>query len=235
MIPGHEFFTRSGLVLVSALALASCGSRGRPDLPNGSDLPQTYAIPDAVQAAAQLRLKPYDTLSVQVYQEPGLSVEEIMVDAAGNMMMPMLGEIPAIGKSPDELSRDIERRFAVNLLRNPQVTVERKKGVLDRVTVIGAVKKPGQFPVQGPVTLLDAISLAEGVTNVASRSNVAIIRMIDGRRAGALFSIADIEKGRVDDPAIFPSDRIVVGTSAIAQGYRDLLVAAPLLYYFRYF
>lgn len=192
-------------------------------------MPETFPIPGEAQAAAQLRIKPYDTLTVRVYQEPGLGVDELMVDAAGNIMMPMLGEVPALGKSPNELSRDLERRFSANLLRNPQVTVERKAGVLDRVTVVGAVKKPGQFPVRGPVTLLDALAYAEGVTNVARRKDVAVIRIIDGRRAGAIFNLGLIEQGLADDPAILPSDRIVVGTSAIAQGYRDLLQAVPLI------
>ena len=60
--------------------------------------------------------------------------------------------------------------------------------------------------------------------------------VIEGRRAGAIFNLGEIEKGQTDDPAILPSDRIVVGTSVIAQGYRDLLQAVPLIgLYFRYF
>lgn len=236
MLSRTSFFGRSGLIAAAAMALAGCGSTQRPDLPTGAQLPDLYTIPDARQADAQLRIKPYDTITVRVYQEPGLSVDDITVDAAGNLMMPMLGEVPAIGRSPNELSRDLERLFAQKLLRDPQVTVERKAGILDRVTVVGAVKKPGQFPVRGPVTLLDAISLAEGVSNVARRRDVAIIRMIDGRRAGAIFDLGLIERGMADDPAIFPADRVVVGTSAIAQGYRDLLQAVPLIGLgFRYF
>lgn len=218
------------------MGLAACGATGRPDLPQGSQMSDVFPIPSEVQAAAQLRIKPYDVLDVTVYQEPGLSVEDQTVDAAGNVMMPMLGEIPALGMSPNELSRDLERRFSANLLRNPQVTVERKSGILDRVTVVGEVKKPGQYPVRGPVTLLDALAYAEGITNVARRSDVAVIRLIDGRRAGAIFSYNDIVQGKADDPAILPSDRVVVGTSAIAQGYRDLLQAVPLIGIgFRYF
>ena len=226
------------VIFVAALAigLAGCGATGRPDLPRGNQMADSFAIPGPIQQNAQLRIKPYDILDVQVYQEPGLSVNDQTVDAAGNIMMPMLGEVPALGMSPNELSRDLERRFSQNLLRNPQVTVERKSGILDRVTVVGAVKKPGQYPVRGPVTLLDAISFAEGTTNVARRGDVAIIRMIEGRRAGAIFNLGEIEKGQTDDPAILPSDRIVVGTSVIAQGYRDLLQAVPLIgLYFRYF
>lgn len=236
MIFQFRISLRAALALALAAGLTGCGATSRPDLPLGSQLGDTFVIPDAAQAEAQLRIKPYDVIAVRVYQEPGLSVEDQTVDAAGNIMMPMLGEVIALGMSPNELSRDLERRFSANLLRNPQVTVERKSGILDRVTVVGAVKKPGQFPVRGPVTLLDAISLAEGVTNVARRNDVAIIRMVDGRRAGAIFSLGDIEGGKADDPAILPSDRVVVGTSAIAQGYRDLLTAVPLIGLgFRYF
>ncbi len=198
-------------------------------------MPETFAAPNQAQSDAQLRIKPFDKLNIKVYQEPELSVKEIIVDPAGSVMMPMLGEVSALGKSPAELARDIERRYTVSLLRNPQVTVERLEGVLDRVTVVGQVKKPGVFPVKGPVTLIDAISLAEGITPVARRSDVAIIRTINGQRAGALFSLEAIQNGTAEDPAIFPSDRVVVGTSAIAQGYRDLLQAAPLFYIFTVF
>jgi polysaccharide biosynthesis/export protein len=223
------------LAAMLALTLAGCGTNGRSSLPLGTTMPETFSTPNQAQADAQLRLKPFDKLNIKVYQEPSLSVEDLLIDPAGGVMMPMLGEVPAVGKTPGELARDIERRYAVSLLRKPQVTVERIEGVLDRVTVIGQVKKPGVFPVKGPVTLIDAISLAEGLTPIARLGEVAIIRTINGQRAGALFSLADIQNGTAEDPAIFPSDRVVVGTSAIAQGYRDLLQAAPLLYIFTVF
>lgn len=229
--------TLSGLAIASAaLFLSGCGATRHPNLPQGITIPASFPIPDAEQALAQLRIKPYDTVAVTVYQEPQLSVSEITVDAAGNVMLPMLGEISAQGMSPNELARNLEARLAQTLLRDPHVTVERKAGILDRVTVLGSVKTPGQYAVKGPVTLLDAISMAEGTTNIARRGDVAVIRMINGRRAGAIFDLGKIELGEATDPAIYPSDKIVVGTSLIASAYRDLLQATPLIGIgFRYF
>ncbi|MDE8650476.1 polysaccharide biosynthesis/export family protein [Novosphingobium album (ex Liu et al. 2023)] len=197
---------------------------------------ETFPVPTLAQAMAQLRLKPYDTVIVRVYQEPQLGVENGTIDAAGNLVVPILGEVPAAGRSPYELSQDIAGRLGANLLRHPNVTVERTGGLLDRVTVTGAVKNPGVYTVKGPATLVDVLALAEGTTNVARRSDVAIIRQVDGRRAGAIFDLAAIERGEADDPAVLPADKIVVGTSAIRQGYRDLLTATPLIgIAFRYF
>lgn len=192
-------------------------------------MPETFPVPNLEQAISQLRLKPYDTVDILVYQEPDLSLKAGQIDAAGNVLLPVLGEVQATGLSPAELSRDIERRLAARLLVNPQVSVQRSASVLNRVTVVGAVARAGLYEIKGPITMLDAITLAGGTTNVARRSDVAIIRQINGKRAGAIFDISEIERGELDDPAVLPSDKIVVGTSAIRQGYRDLLQVAPLL------
>ena len=83
--------------------------------------------------------------------------------------------------------------------------------------------------------MLDAIAMAKGTTRVASFSNVAILREIDGKRVGAVFDIRKISSGDIADPAIRGNDTIIVGHSGLKAAWRDVLTAAPLVSVFRPF
>jgi polysaccharide export outer membrane protein len=68
------------------------------------------------------KIRPFDVLDVTVFKVPDLS-KTVKVDSAGTIIYPLIGEIPAAGKTPHELERDLELRLGAKYLRSPQITV----------------------------------------------------------------------------------------------------------------
>lgn len=176
---------------------------------------------------------PEDKISIRVFQEPDLTFDEIQVDSGGNINFPLIGEVPASGKTPNELGALITSKLAQSFIRTPQVVVGVVQSVAQRVTVSGNVIKPGVYEIAGTSSLLDAVSRAEGLTRVAVKDQIVVFRIVEGQRTGAVFNLTQIEQGKAPDPQILGGDRIVVGFSAVKGAYRDFLAAAPLFNIFR--
>ena len=98
-------------------------------------------------------------------------------------------------------------------LQNPQVSVFVKEFTSQRVTVEGAVNKPGIFPITGRTSLLQAVALSEGLHPLADPFSVVVFRTIQGQRMAALFDLRAIRAGNVEDPQIYGDDIVVVDQS----------------------
>ena len=171
---------------------------------------------------------PLDTIAVTVFQEPDLTVKDLQVDAAGKVVLPLIGSVQAAGYTATQLGDNIAKALSKNLLVNPQVSVVVENAISQKVTVEGSVMEPGIYQLQGPTTLMDALAMAKGPTRVASLGEVAVFRDIDGKRVGAVFNVSKISKGEQADPEILGNDTVVVGHSGIKAAWRDILTASPL-------
>lgn len=234
--PWRGYGRHLGLCGVAILALGLCACAERNIGPALSQGPASYErVPpaDPARPAPEYRIGALDRLRITVFQEKDLSFEEIVVDSAGNLSMPLIGLVQAAGQTAPELARELERRYGANYLVNPQVTISVQSSVSQNVTVQGEVKKPGVYEIKGPTTLLQAISLAEGETNVAALNQVVVFRTIGGKRMGAVFDVGSIRRGEADDPALLGSDQVIVGYANARGLWRDTLTAAPLLNAFR--
>src|SRR3546814_3916383 len=78
-----------------------------------------------------------------------LSLEEVPVDASGNILFPLIGQVSVSGKTSTELSNAIAERLGERYLVDPQVSTIVSTSASQNVTVEGAVNKPGVFPLQG--------------------------------------------------------------------------------------
>ena len=96
------------------------------------------------------------------------------------------------------------------------------------MTIEGAVKKQGIYPIKGKNSLMQVIAMAEGLETKAD-SSVVIVRYTDGKRSAARFDINAIRNGEMEDPSLEAGDMVVVGTSAIKESYENILKALPLL------
>jgi polysaccharide export outer membrane protein len=143
------------------------------------------------------RIGPLDVLDISVFQAPDLS-KTVAVAEDGTIDLPLIGEIPAAGKTAYELQRDLNSKLGAKYLQNPEVTVLVKEFNSSRVTVSGAVKNPGVFPSKGQ-TLLQYVTMAGGLDET-SNSTVLVLRQSGGKRSSAKFNVADIQAGRADDP-----------------------------------
>lgn len=169
-----------------------------------------------------------DLLRIVVFQVPDLSLEEIRVDAAGDIQMPLVGSIRAQGRTPLALSEEIRVRLGERYLQNPNVSVSVSEAASQKITVDGAVTKPGVYKMQGRTTLLQAVAMAEGPSRVAAVDSVAVFREIDGRRMVAIFDLGAIRAGRASDPEVLGNDTIIVDTSRLGVAMRELIGVAPI-------
>lgn len=176
-----------------------------------------------------------DKLNVRVFQVPDLSFAELVVDTSGNIQMPLIGAVQTAGRTSGELSSDIARRLSARYLRDPQVTVTVTEAASQKITVDGAVSKPGVYEMRGSTTLLQAVAMAEGPSGVADLTKVAVFRTVAGQRSVALFDLEAIRQGRAADPEVLGDDVIVVDTSRLNSALRGILGAVPALAIFRPF
>jgi polysaccharide export outer membrane protein len=218
-----------------ALSLTACGSGGR--MPADSRVATTVTALDAgpaAEASGQYRIGPSDKLALSVFQVEDLSFEAIYVDASGNLQLPLLGSVKAEGMTPAQLSADLQMRLAERYLRNPQVVVTVVEAASQKITVDGAVTKPGVYEMRGRTTLMQAVAMAEGPTRIADLQSVAVFRTVENRRMVAVFDLAAIRAGQAADPTVLGDDVIVVDTSRLSANVREVLQALPGLAVFGY-
>lgn len=162
-----------------------------------------------------------DVLEVSVFQVPDLS-RTVQVDDRGYISLPLIGEVQAAGKSVQALQRDIEAAYGRNYLQSPSVTVLVKESAARRVTVDGQVKRAGIFPLPPSATLMDAIALAGGFSDVADPAKVYVFRQVGNTRYVANYNVDDIRRGVRSSPAVYGGDVVVVFASQSRIAFQNL-------------
>lgn len=223
-----------GLAQLSLAASLLSGCAHKSTLPSGADAYLNIPAPRADHPVDEYKIGPLDTLSVTVFQEPDLSQAAVQVDASGNVLLPLIGQVKADEKTSTQLATEIGAKLEAKYLTNPQVSVLVTQSVSQHVTVDGSVTEPGVYAIQGRTSLLDALAMAKGTSRVAALDQVAVFRMVDGKRVGGVFDVDKINRGLALDPEIKGDDTIVVGLSNVKSAWRDILTAAPLLTTFSY-
>ena len=177
---------------------------------------------------------PQDTLEVTVFKVQELS-KTVLVAETGTVNLPLVGEVKAAGLTAQALEQDLTTRYGAKYLNKPQISVLIKEYNSQRVTVDGAIKKPGVFPLKGPTTLMHQLAAADGVNTDVSSNEVVIIRNKDGKRTAARFDLDEIKGGKVKDPALEAGDYVLVESSATKTALNNVLKAIPLASLFRVF
>ena len=223
----------AGAVLLVALAAGCADRRGGPIPYNVG----TFGVPDAptvVPLEQGYRIAPLDTLTVKVFKLPDLS-GDYEVDLTGQIAMPLIGSVKAVDLTTTELDDRLSAKLGEKYLQNPDVSVGVKSSTRRNVTVDGAVTKVGTFPVNGPMTLLQAVAQAGGPTPEANARRVAIFRQISGQRQAAAFDLTAIRRGEAPDPAVYAGDIVIVDGSSIKALQKQILNSLPILSAFRPF
>lgn len=171
-----SFMKRFGLLLV---ALASG---------NGGALAADQAAADGY------KLRPGDLLSVSVWKETDL-MSEIVIRPDGGLSFPLAGEVQAADHTVAELTKLLEGKIR-KFVPDAVVTVLVKSASGNRIYVIGKVNKPGDFPLFGPLDVMQALSVAGGTTPFADINSIRILRRDGGRQNSIEFHYGDIEHGK---------------------------------------
>lgn len=216
------------LLLTVLLGIAACASPPATDtvVSSTSSTPAVAAGSPAagpVAAPDDYRIGPQDLLKLDVFGVEALSRRSVRVNASGRISLPLIGAVQAGGLTAEQLAADIAARLAQDYLQNPQVTIFIEEFTSQRITVAGAVKTPGIFPLKGRTTLMQAVAQAGGPNNVANLSTVKILRPgPDGARKTLEFDLDAIREGQAPDPEVRGEDVVQVETSAAKETVQQM-------------
>ena len=231
------------LLLLLACALAGCSS-GPTTKPGGvtemQEPGKALAPPDtttnggAYVGVSEYRVGPQDLIEITVFQVPDLS-RTVRVNSGGEISLPLIGTVRAGGLTIQELEGVLSKRLSEKYLQNPQVTAFVREFTSQRVTLEGAVAKPGIYPLTGRTTLLQAIALGGGLDKLADPRGIVIFRQIGGKKMGAVFDLKMIRSGQKEDPQLYGDDIVVVEQSGSKTALRRFIEAIPALNVFGVF
>jgi len=174
------------------------------------------AVPLPSQVSPDYLIGPGDVLQVFVWQNPELTVT-VPVRPDGKISTPLDEDMPAVGKTPSQLARDIEKVLS-EYVRSPRVNVivTMPASAFSQVKVIGQVLKPAAVPYREGMTVLDALLAVGGLGNFAAGNRAHIVRMVNGKeteirvRLEALVNNGDMSQNlplRPGDVLVVPESR----------------------------
>lgn len=221
------------VVLGAAFAVAACTDTA------GGPIPYNVALgtPDAPTLApleSDYKIAPMDTVAVKVFKSEDLT-GDYQVDLTGHISMPLVGEVPAANLTTAQLDDRLTKVLGQKYFERPDVSVGIKASTRRSVTVDGAVKQAGTFPISGPTSLMQAVALAGGTSEDANTRRIAVFRTVGGQRQAAAFDLTAIRHGQAQDPQIYPGDIVVVDGSAIKESFKRIMQTFPLLSIFKPF
>lgn len=151
------------------------------------------SAPTAVSAEPRYQLGPEDVVLVSVWKDEHLT-REVVVRPDGMISFPLIGDVRATGRTVEELRVDIATQLS-RYIPNPHVSVAATQLQSYKIYVMGRVNKPGEYLVGHYTDVLQALSLAGGLTPFASENNIKIIRRGRGDERVFLFRYGDVKKG----------------------------------------
>lgn len=157
-----------------------------------------YAQTVSEASAGARQLRPGDVVRLRIWREPDMS-GEFTVDEAGVVVFPRVGEYSVLEDTPESLSERLQadyRRYLVN----PSIEVT----VLRRVRIMGAVNRPGLFPVDPTITVADALAMAGGATPLGDPDKLQVLRN------GSRIDVDVSQDTRIADSPIQSGDQLWV-------------------------
>lgn len=140
------------------------------------------------------RLGAEDVLMVSVWKDEQLT-REVVVRPDGSFSFPLVGDIRAIDRTVEEIRADLVTRLA-KYIPNANVSVAVLKVVSYKIYVVGRVNKPGEYVIGHYTDVLQALSLAGGLTPFAAENDIKVMRRIDGEQQAIPFRYGDVRKGK---------------------------------------
>jgi polysaccharide biosynthesis/export protein len=192
-------------VVFSLVVLLGC-------TPAVSNLTEAQAAAAAVATPDQDKylLGPEDAIEISVWKEPDLT-KQLVVRPDGKITYPLIGEVQASGRTVKQLQEEILKRLE-KFVTDAHVTVILLKAQNYKIYVTGKVNKPGDFVIGKPVNVLQAISMAGGLTPFASPGSIMVLRTVAGQEMVYPFNYNEVSKGQFleQNRTLLPGDVVVV-------------------------
>lgn len=196
---------RIALALAAAAAIAGCASTG--------DQPPAPA--QAAVADYKYLIGPGDTLQIQVWRNPELSAN-VPVRPDGKVTAPLIEDLPAMGKNPTQLAREIETLLK-KYIQDPVVTVIVTGFVgpqSEQVRIVGSATRPAALPYRQNMTVLDAMIAVGGITEFASGNRAVLVRAAEGNKQYNLRLKDLLKRGDVSaNVDLRPGDVVIIPES----------------------
>lgn len=199
-MPLTGFYSR---IIVAIIHLSLCATgqipATQPATPAVAAEPPTYLIGAG------------DVLQVDVWKEPDASNAAAVVRPDGKISLPMVGEVQAAGLAPSDLQQTLSEKFG-ELIRGARVSVIVREINSQRLYILGEVRREGPVSFIAPLTVLQALAEAGGLTPYAKRKRIYVLRMSNGRQVTLPFDYEAAVRGenKQNNPVLLPGDTVVV-------------------------
>jgi polysaccharide export outer membrane protein len=166
---------------------------------------------DEINPLSHYLVAPGDALQISVWKEEGLQDQEYLVSPDGNIIFPLIGTINVAGKTTTQIKNLLATKLA-DYISEPSVTVKLMNNQGNTIFVIGKVTRPGQYFSARKIDVLQALSLAGGLTVYASESSISILRRNGTQTQVFPFDYSDVIKGEDLEQNILlqPGDTVTV-------------------------
>ncbi len=199
-------------IALATTGLAACAASG-PELPSAS-----YSAEQTAPSEEYI-IGPLDEITIHVWRNPELSAEKIQVRPDGRITIPLVRDMPAVGKTATQLQEDIKEELT-QYIEQPIVSVivnEFNSTFDQQIRVVGSTEQPASLPYRANMTVLDAMIAVGGLSEFASGNRAKLLR-IDretGEQNEYRLRLADLLK-RGDSSAnvmLRPGDTIIIPES----------------------
>jgi len=158
----------------------------------GEQKPSTV---DTKSGSNYYRIGSGDILDINTWKENDFSRTGILVRIDGKISFPLLNDIQAAGQTPFQLKKKIEKKLT-NFIENPVVTVTVTSPDSKKIYILGEVTNTGEYPLVKNLTVLQAFALAGGFTEWASKKEIILFRIENGKKKMIRINYKDISKGK---------------------------------------
>jgi polysaccharide export outer membrane protein len=197
---------------VCAMVLLLIGSAGA--WPSAGQVPSRTGSPGTTAAVVPLPpgyvIGADDVLSIRFWKEDDLSAE-VTVRPDGKVALPLLNDVQAAGLTPEQLREQL-MVAAKKYVEDPNPTVMVKTIKSRTVFITGQVEKPGPYPLNSTVSVLQLIAMAGGLRDFAQGKDISLFRTEDGRPIVLRFNYKDVVNGKnlSQNIDLKPGDTVVV-------------------------
>lgn len=187
--------------LLSVTMLIACARQGpRVNTP----------LADTQFPAEEYLIGPEDSLEVLVWRNPDIS-RVVSVRPDGKISLPLIGDVQAAGVSVVQLNAEIVERLKKFYKEPPQVSVILQQVNSYSIYILGEVRNPGKYLVKSGTTFLQAVTLAGGFTEFASKNRIMVRRRNNGNQEDIIpIKYNDIVAGLQKNVMMYPGDTVLV-------------------------
>ena len=198
----------------TSLGLGGCATTGADELP-----PATFVALQE-QPGEEYVIGPLDELTIHVWRNPELGAEKIQVRPDGRITIPLVKDLPAVGKTPSMLEKDIAQQLS-QYIEEPLVSVivnEFAGTFSQQIRIVGATEKPASLPYRANMTVLDAMISVGGLSEFAAGNRAKLIRFDkqSGSQKEYALRLTDLLRRGDSDANVLlqPGDVIIIPESA---------------------